>query len=74
MNSLVDYFNVKTHDIREGNITTWNLEHPFPRVSGYKRGSDITEVRVHSKPLTLPCFRYTYERVGRVGRQVLRVR
>ena len=43
----MDHFNVKIHDIREGYATTkegdLNCTHPFPRVSGYKRGDDITK-------------------------------
>ncbi len=49
LNSLVVYFNVKTHDIWEGNVTirrALNWEHPFPRVLGYKRRSDLKEVDI----------------------------
>ena len=45
LNSLVVYFNVKSHHIWEGNVTIrgdiLNKQHPFPRVSGYMRRSDI---------------------------------
>ena len=49
MNSLVVCFNIKIHDIWEGNVTLRseiNQEHPFPRVWGYKRRSDIKEVDI----------------------------
>ena len=45
-NSVTDYFDVKTYDIWEVNVTTrrdLKIEHPFPRVSGYKRRSDSKE-------------------------------
>ena len=56
LNSLVDYFSVKTHDIWEGNMITrrnFETEHNRSWVSGYKRGSDIIgndimEVRVYT--------------------------
>ena len=46
LKSLVDYFNVKPMiyerkcDYKERDS---NCAHPFPRVSGYKRGSNITK-------------------------------
>ena len=55
MNSWWDDFDVKTHDIRDGDVTTRReieTEHIlFFRISGYKRWNDIiegdaTEVRV----------------------------
>lgn len=56
LNSLVDYVKVKTYDIREGNVTirrkNETKQHPFPRASRYKRGSDmdngILEARVYN--------------------------
>jgi hypothetical protein len=49
--SLGDYLYVKIYDVWERNMTTRrgvsNWARPVPRVSGCKRGSDITEVRVH---------------------------
>jgi hypothetical protein len=43
-------FNVKTHDIWEGNVITrsknLNYEYSFPRVLEYKRRSDIEEVDI----------------------------
>ena len=51
LNSLGDYLYVKMYDVWEGNMTTRrgvsNWARPFTRVLGCKRGSDITEVRVH---------------------------
>jgi hypothetical protein len=45
LNSSVVYLNVTTHDIWEGFVTIrndiLNQEHPFPRLSGYKRRNDI---------------------------------
>ena len=49
MNSLVvNYFNVKNHDIWEGDMIArkerFTLRtHPFPKVLGYMRGGDIKE-------------------------------
>ena len=47
---LVVYLNVNTHDLWEENMTKkeWDLnwEHPFPRVSGYERRSDIKKVEI----------------------------
>ena len=50
LKSLMSYFNVKTCymrrecDNKEGDL---NRAHPIHRVLGYKRGSDITDVRVY---------------------------
>ena len=38
-------------DNKEGDV---NLARPFPRVLGYKRGSDITEVRVYLQSPGVP--------------------
>jgi hypothetical protein len=47
LNSLVDYFDVKTHDIREVYVTTrggdFAWEHPSPKVLGHMGGSDTNE-------------------------------
>jgi hypothetical protein len=53
LNSLMDYFSVKTCDIWEGNCDNkeghLNCAHMFPRVSGDKRGSDITEFSMYCR-------------------------
>ena len=72
LNSLVIYFDVKTHDIwdkKHDNEGDLNWEHPVLRVSGYKRRSDIkevhiTEFRVYKYPIqksirTTPTPAYT---------------
>ena len=48
LDCLVDYFNVQTCDVWEGNMSRKkggdpDRAHLFLRVLGYKRGSDVTE-------------------------------
>ena len=43
-------------DDKEGDL---NNAHPFPRVSGYKRGSDIMEVRVYDNHDYMTHFSFT---------------
>ena len=51
LNSLMNYFDVKIHDIWEGHMTTRReIETELIHSVGfraYKRGSDITEVTVY---------------------------
>lgn len=47
LNSLVDHFNIKTHDIwkgkRDNKDGDLSWEHPLPSISRYKRKVDIKE-------------------------------
>ena len=48
LNSLVICFDVRTHDggKHDNEERDLNKEHPFPRVSRYKRGGDNKEVDI----------------------------
>ena len=62
-NSLVDYFDVETHDMErkyDNEEGDWNWAYTFPKISGYKIGSDITEGDITEVKVYLHTKRKTF--------------